>query len=347
MKIAQFPYNNSPNDEDALLIHVASDNSYQHTKLVDLFADRASESINNLKLVSSDTTITTESLICDTSSNPIAISLNKPDKPISLKIINLGSEDIYLDFLGEKLEGQILIDTVASLTAESKSVELVYVNSEFGWLQFPSVITKTFTGGYSPGMELLLEGSLNDTSGNDNHAVPIGSLSPSIAIGIDGKNVLRWDGSGTQELEIPYFLENTTGATLYCVFTAKNEDNYNLIRTKNLDDYWRFANGTGYIGTFSGSRKAGYPASMPSDGNNLISIHADSNSYEVLLNNQSQGLRANSYNSGDRFRITTNDKQFKGDIALILVYPFFINPSNQIHQGNVASIKNNFPSLSV
>ncbi|MBH8576980.1 hypothetical protein I8752_29160 [Nostocaceae cyanobacterium CENA369] len=166
-------------------------------------------------------------------------------------------------------------------------------------------------------MKLWLEdGSLTDKSSNGNNATPVGSNSPTVVNSTSGKPALKWDGSGTQELQVSPFLGSATGATLYCVFTASN-GNYNLVRTANLDDYWRFVSGAGYFGTFRNGRFEGYPNSMPSSGSHLISIHADTNSYEVLLDNVSLGSQSSTFTPGDRFRIVSNDKAFSGDIGII------------------------------
>ena len=86
---------------------------------------------------------------------------------------------------------------------------------------------------------------------------------------------------------------------------------------------------------------------MPTTGNHLLSIHADSSSYEVLLNNVSEGAQSPGFSPGDRFIIGANDKPFNGDIALILVYPFFINKTSTEHTSIVNSIKTVYPSLNI
>ncbi|MDQ3018248.1 MAG: hypothetical protein M3Q64_00020 [bacterium] len=199
---------------------------------------------------------------------------------------------------------------------------------------------------YPSGMALLLDGgSLIDKSGNNRNASPLGTNSPSSVTGTDGKQVLRWNGSGTQELQISPFLGATSGATLYCVCTINGGDNYNLVRTKALDDYWKFIAGSGYFGTFRSSRFDQYPTSMPGNGSHLISIHADSTTYEVAVDRVSKGVRSSSYDPGDRFRIGVNDKVFTGDIALILVYPEYLQlgTSKDVEVKN--KIKQNYPSL--
>lgn len=340
MNINGFPYLENPSDDDRLLVHVSSNNSYQNLKLGDIK--------NNAKLefTNENITISDASLICDASTNSVTISIQIPDKPLILNLFRYGDYDVYLDFLGAKLNGESLTDTTTFVGKDTGSVQLVYVNEDFGWLDASKVITKLFTNNYADGLALLLQGSLTDSSGNNNHANALNVL-PEMATGIDEQEVLRWNGTGTQELDIPVFLGSTTGATLYCVFTANNEGNYNLVRTTNIDDYWRFVNGNGYFGTFLNSRLSNYPSGMPSTGSHLVSIHASGNSYEVLLDNQSKGIVNAVYNPGNIFRIGTNDKPFKGDIALILVYPFFIDKSSSQHQTNILTIASKYPSLGI
>ncbi|MEH2312350.1 MAG: hypothetical protein V7K35_13345 [Nostoc sp.] len=199
--------------------------------------------------------------------------------------------------------------------------------------------------GYPSGMALLLEGSLTDKSGNTRNASAVGSNSPLIVTAIDGKQVLRWNGSGTQELQVTPFLSNSIGATLYCVFTIYQADNYNLVRTAGLDDYWKFVSGSGYFGTFKNSRFESYPLSMPNTGSHLLSIHADFNTYEVLVDRVSKGQQQSTFAPGDRFRIGVNDKVFTGDIATLLVYPEYIAPNSTKDTAVKNTIKSNYPSL--
>lgn len=196
------------------------------------------------------------------------------------------------------------------------------------------------------GMKLWLDGTgFQDKSGNNNNATAIGSA-PSQAVGLDNQPVLRWNGSASQELQIAQFLANTSSATLYIVCTINSTNNYNLIRTANIDDYWRFSDsGSGYFGTFRNSRFENYPASMPSSGSHLISIHCGNGNYEVIVDKVSKGQVSSVYNPGDRFRIATNDKAFIGDIGTILVYPSLISPSSPEHAQNLAALKALYPSL--
>jgi len=202
------------------------------------------------------------------------------------------------------------------------------------------------TANYPPTMKLWIEGSLIDKSGNSNNATSVIGTNPTVIVGLDGKNVLHWDGSSSQELQISPFLADATEATVYVVFSNSANNNYNLIRTKNIDDYWRFSNnGKGYFGTFLSGRVNEYPSEMPLEGSHLVSIHAKDNSYEVLINNFGKGVQDLNFDPGDRFRIGTNDKNFNGDIALILVYDSWIDKESQSHEDIVAAIKSNYPSL--
>lgn len=205
------------------------------------------------------------------------------------------------------------------------------------------------TSNYPSGMRLWIEnGSLLDKSGNSNNAISVTGINPTVTVGLDNKNVLRWDGSSNQELQISPFLTDATEATVYVVFTSSANSNYNLIRTKSLDDYWRFSNdGNGYIGTFLSSRVDNYPSAMPLSGSHLVSIHAKTNSYEVLLDNVGKGVQDVAYDAGDRFRVGTNDKSFNGDIALILVYPNWIDKTSTQHQNIIFTVKSNYPSLTI
>ncbi|MEH2146251.1 hypothetical protein [Nostoc sp.] len=203
------------------------------------------------------------------------------------------------------------------------------------------------TSSYPTGMTLWLEGgSLIDKSGNNRNATPIGDNAPLPATGLDSKQVLRWNGSGNQELQVTPFLSNATAATLYCVYTvAENVANYNLVRTANLDDYWKFVQGPGYFGTFRSSRLETYPSSMPLTGSHLLSVHSSASSYEVTVDTVSKGVQPGAYSPGDRFRIGVNNCVFTGDIALLLVYPQYIQAGSEIDLNVRKKVKLTYPSL--
>ncbi|MEH2138582.1 hypothetical protein [Nostoc sp.] len=208
-------------------------------------------------------------------------------------------------------------------------------------------VQEVYSTDYPSGMALYLDnGSLLDKSGNDRNATPLNTNSPATAIGLDGKQVLRWNGTGTQELQVSPFLQTAIGATLYCVCSLNGDSNYNLARTANLDDYWKFVDGSiGYFGTFKSSRFEGYPSSMPNIGNHLISIHASDTTYEVVVDRISKGVQPSSFLPGDRFRIGVNNRVFSGDIALMLVYSEYIQPGTSKDVAVKNSIKSNYPSL--
>lgn len=225
----------------------------------------------------------------------------------------------------------------------SITARFLYINSSVGWISLNgrSAIVKR---GYGSPL-LWLQGSLEDISGNSRNAVPIpGATAPEIITGLNNKSALRFDASN-QELQITPFLSSYTGATLYIVFSPDNETNYNLIKTADIDDYWRFqAQGEGYLGTFRSQRFESYPPDMPSFGNHLISIHAGNDSYEVIQNNVSKGVRFSIFHPGDRFRIAANDKPFTGDISLVLVYPY--HPANSAEYSEITnSIRQEYPSI--
>lgn len=198
-------------------------------------------------------------------------------------------------------------------------------------------------------MAFWLEGgSLLDRSGNNRHLTPLNpSTPPTKATGIDNKQILRWNGTGTQELQTNPFLAGTTGATLYCVFTVSGNTNYGLVRTQSgIDDFWRFVNNSaGYFGVFRNIRYEAYPLNMPVSGSHLVSVHSNGTNYEVIQNTVSKGVQSSSYVPGNVFRVGVNNLPFNGDIALILVYPYHINKTSQEHTNIITAIKQFYPSL--
>ena len=317
-------------------------------------ADIRGSNNNNCKVVNSTYTAIAGDIILATPSNSdVKIALPQSPNPgdkveVYLETIN-SLYHLYFNTSGSKFKGNQLDTSQVNqlqVTKGSTRFSLVY-NADTGWVDYPTggIIQKT---NFTPGMSLWLGGSLTDLSGNSNNASTVGTVAPSQVTGLDNQPVLRWSGGGNQELTINPFLTGTSAATLYIVFTVSQNTNYNLVRTSNLDDYWRFAiDGNGYIGTFLGARCDQYPGSMPQSGNHLISIHANANNYEVLLDNVSKTARNYNYNSGDRFRIGTNDKPFGGDIGTLLVYPSLIDKNSNQHSQNIQAFQSLYPSLSL
>lgn len=334
MQIQSFP-NSQPGTKDLLLFQLVNNGAYYNTRI-----DQIS-SKNEWVTVNSNHTANNYSKIINIGTNVT----------ITLPIVSIGEIEIFNvsspAFINtqDKPYNNIVYQPANLRAVETSSYfRLIYINDIIGW--FPIQGELTVSGVFAGGASLLLEGSLTDTSGNNRTVSLIGD-SPEITIGFDDKPTIRFTESSVQELSITSFLSGTSGATLYIVFRPNNDAQYNLIRTSNMDDYWRFSgNSAGYFGTFRSARFEGYPLNMPSSGSHLISIHATNNSYEVIQNNVSKGVRTdNTYSPGDRFRIAADDKRYAGDISLLLVYPYLISSSNQNHTLNISTIKSKFPSL--
>lgn len=340
MQIKFFP-DGIPTLDDYLLMQSASDDSFRKI----LIGNLPSSGNASWAVSSNDYTFQ--------SSGKLILNLTN-EKTVTLPVVSFGEIELFnisgsakafINLQGKKYNSANYQTTNLVIQGANKYVRLIYLNDSIGWYPLVGQLNSFVT--YPSGMSLRLDdGSLLDKSGNNNNASPVGANSPSVATGLDSKQVLRWNGAGNQELQINPFLSGTSEATLYCVFTVSANTNYNLIRTANIDDYWRFTNnGAGYFGTFQSSRIEAYPLGMPSSGSHLVSIHASANSYEVILDNVSKGVQSRSYSAGDRFRIGTNDKAFNGDIALILVYPQYIDKASTTHINCVQTIKSSYPSL--
>lgn len=200
----------------------------------------------------------------------------------------------------------------------------------------------------SPGMKLWLKGTRTDLSGFNNHVVASGgNAAPAeITSALDSKPALRFT-PGTRG-ETPFFLTGAEGATLYVVYTTTDEQ-FNLIKTSALDDYWRFSDGNGYFGVFrGGSRANAFPAGVPSTGSHLFSVHASASVYEVLQNNASKGTFAADFYPGDFFWLgDVGGKEFLGDINEVIVYPEYIAKTSQKHAQTVTYLKSRFPSVAI
>jgi hypothetical protein len=338
MQIQNFP-SGIPLNDDLFLFQNSVDKTYRKG----LFSDIVGSSANWAVVTSSYTAKNGDKIFIN-SSNQITLNLSNISKG-ELEVFNNSPSNVSINLGANKYKSAIFLATSLFLKPQNY-VKLVFINATIGL--HPVVGELADITVPPPGMSLWIEGSLVDKSSNNRTISPVGTLSPSIAVGLDNKNVLRWSGAGNQELQVTPFLTGTTGATVYVVYTVNSPTvNYNLIRTSNVDDYWRFSGDThGYIGTFRNNRGNQYPLSMPNTGSHLISIHATGTNYEVILDKVSKGMDiGTTYTPGDRFRIVTNDKAFAGDVSLILVYPTFIDKASTNHNSILQTIKNNYPSL--
>ncbi len=256
-----------------------------------------------------------------------------------IEIYNKTGVKVSVNLNGSKYNGKVLESP--SLSFVDSRARYIYLDSDLGWIPLVGAIR-----GEGFGTPLLhIQGSFEDFSTYARSVTLAGSPLPTIAEGVDNNPVIRFTGVAGQEVAVPYFLSNTIGATLYCVFTISSNTNYNLIQTSSLDDYWRFIqNGAGYFGTFRNARIEAYPSGMPSSGTHLIAIHANGSGYEVLLDNLSKGIRSETYISGNKFSIGVNGKSFVGDIGLTLVYPWH-SPNSDDALSIISRIKQTFPSL--
>lgn len=348
MQIKLYPEKVFKDNNDDLLLQDAS--GYKKIK-VGTLTPNISNANNWVSVNGSLSVLNENKLLVNPSSSGIDVVLPlNPSIGQEIEILSRNANRVNINLNGRFLESSALAEA-PFLRGSARRTRLVYSDNNEGWIRVEGNLLAKFS--YPSGMLLWLDdGSLNDKSGNSRNATALsGGSIPSSAIGLDEKPVLRYNAANNLETQITPFLSGQSGATLYCVFTPNNSNNYNLIRTSNIDDYWRFTNDSnGYFGTFLNTRQNGYPTLMPATGNHLISIHSSSTTYEILQNNLSRGVRtsaANSagFNPGTIFRIATNDRAYNGDIALILVYPGAIAPSSTQHQNIVRAIKNNYPSL--
>ncbi|BAT53776.1 hypothetical protein NOS3756_27390 [Nostoc sp. NIES-3756] len=334
MQIQSFP-DGIPGLNDLILFQDVADNTYRKARFNQLAGK------NEWKSINSNYSASNYDKLIDTASGDITITL--PIVTIGeIEIFNTSGK-AFIDTQGKPYNGVVYQSSNLILQGTNKYFRLVYINDSVGW--YPLAAELDVIGVFAGGASLILEGILTDTSGNNRSVTPTAN-SPLLTTGFDDRPTIRFTESSVQELTVSPFLSGTTGATLYIVFCPNNDSQYNLIRTANLDDYWRFSgNGAGYFGTFRSSRFEAYPLNMPTSGNHLISIHANASSYEVIQNNTSKGSQPSTYAPGDRFIIAAENQRYSGDISLVIAYPFYIAPSANTHTLNVQTIKSKFPSL--
>jgi hypothetical protein len=342
MQIQNFP-SGTPLSNDLILFQSSTDESYRKAMISRLPSSSAGSS--DWQLINANYTALANTKIFNFATSDITLTLPSSVTPgQEIEIHNFTSTSkISINLQGNKYLGASYQSSNLVCQGDDKRVHLLYINDSNGW--YPITGNLDILGVFVSSAALLLEGSLIDTSGNNRTVSLIGNA-PSIITGLDNRPTLRFSGASNQELSVNPFLSGTSGATLYIVFTP-NDDQYNLIKTGNMDDYWRFSgNAAGYFGTFRNARYEAYPLNMPTSGSHLISIHASGSNYEVFQNNVSKGSRTDSaYTPGDRFRIASDDKRYTGDISLLLVYSRYLAPTSNSHLINVQTIKSKFPSL--
>lgn len=211
-----------------------------------------------------------------------------------------------------------------------------------------------YESGFNPdalkaGTILALLGSLNDESGYQNVVTPTpGQQNPVQVLGLDGRSALSLVTNQT-ELSVPNIstiLAGSTGATLYCVYYNSIPGSVqSLIATSNVDNWWRWSDGNGYISVFRNTRLEVYPPNMPLTGNFLVSIHSRSSDYELFVNNSTKGVVGGNWFGGDRFLICPLGKYCTCNLLLLLVVPFWVDKNSLFHQQKLTAIKGRFPSL--
>ncbi|WP_427159410.1 hypothetical protein ACQFX9_25825 [Aliinostoc sp. HNIBRCY26] len=342
MLIHDFP-DGIPSSEDFFLFEQKATEAYLKAELALLLGGGSSSA---WVAVSEAQTLAINSKTIVTATSPITLSF--PIGTIGeLEIYNASNSKISINLGGDKYQGFSYPVSSIQLSAKDTYTRLIWVDSSNGWI--PLTGTLETIGNYPSGMVFWLEGgSYSDRSGSGNNLTPVNaSTPPTKAVGIDNKQILRWNGSSNQELQGTPFLNGTSGATLYTVFTVNSSNHYGIVRTQSgLGDYWRFSvNSAGYFGVFRSSRFEAYPLDMPQSGSHLISVHANGTNYEVIQNKVSKGVQSSAYTPGNVFRVGVNDLPFTGDIALILVYPYHISKTSQEHLNILAAIKQFYPSL--
>ena len=204
---------------------------------------------------------------------------------------------------------------------------------------------------------LCLLGSTTDASGYGNNAVNSGSAYPTQVTGLDGQPALNFASTNSQLRcqNLQSSLTGSTGATIYTVFRPQNSE-FSLCEhtaTNQFDSWWRWSGSSrGYIGLFRNIRVDHYPFSVSVGNWQCWSIHSRASDYEVIINKASQGVQvagingvSGTYWQGNDFFVSPNWRSFLGDLALLIVIPYWVDKAGTFHQAKMAAIKGRFLSL--
>lgn len=202
---------------------------------------------------------------------------------------------------------------------------------------------------------LCLLGSTTDTSGYGNNAANTGANYPTQIVGLDNQLVLNFANHNSQ-LRCPNLQTNlagSTGATIYAVFQpTANQAGSLCEHTANnqFGGWWKYDN-NGYCAIFRNNRIEQYPANVGAVWQ-CWSIHSRSADYEILINKASKGVQvpgvngvSGTYWQGNDFYISPNWNSFFGNLALLIVIPFWVDKASAFHTAKMAAIKGRFPSL--
>lgn len=206
------------------------------------------------------------------------------------------------------------------------------------------------------GSILCLLGSTSDASGNNNNAVNTGTNYPTQVTGLDNQPALNFI-FGNSQLRCPNLqasLANSQGTTVYAVFQPLNNEFCLCEHTagNQFDNWWRWAsNGRSYMGIFRSTRLESL-FSVTVGMWQCWSIHSRNSDYEVIINKASQGVQVSGVNSvsggfwqGNDFYISPNWRYMLGNLALLIVVPYWVDKASLFHQAKMAAIKGRFPSL--
>ena len=165
-----------------------------------------------------------------------------------------------------------------------------------------------------------------DLSGLGYDAVSSGTLRPLYKTSIlNGHPAVRFDGSDDEMSIASVGTELSTDAHLFIVCSLNSESSYNVYNHGNVDSWWRYTDGDGYLGCFRTARINSYPATMPTTGNHRFELRSDGSNYEFFLDTVSKGAQAASFAAGTSHTIGRPDdsnaaKYFAGDIFEIILY---------------------------
>lgn len=268
-----------------------------------------------------------------------------PFRPIDGKV----PESLIDDTIARDVEVQSAITSLGSASSHQhlnlEVLQRIKVDS-FGQLYYESNFDPD---ALKAGTILALIGSLNDESGYSNVITPTSGQSNPVQVpGLDGRPTLSLVTNSTELSisNIPLLLANSTGATLYAVYSNTNSNGVQeLLRTANNDPWWRYSDSNGYFGVFRNTRAESYPQAMPLTGNFLVSIHSRNGDYEIFINHQTRGVIGGSWFKGDRFIICPSGKWCTCNLSLLLIVPFWVDKNSLFHQQKVTAIKGRFPSL--
>jgi hypothetical protein len=165
-----------------------------------------------------------------------------------------------------------------------------------------------------------------DQSGGGHDFTSSGTARPQYKTNIQNSlPAVRFDGSDDILQGGNLSAQWASAATMFVVYnTDPNTGSFSVFSTNSTDDWWRYDDGTSYVGAFRSSRLVNLPRiALPSSGLRQVCIISNSTNYRLWADGIILGTETAAYSAGNITNLgayTPGQRHFKGDVHEVIIY---------------------------